>query len=129
MPITSDLDLVRLEIGDTDVTPDSDALFSDEEIQVKIDYRTTVNSAGGTVVDHLAAAADLCDILATRFARQFDFAEDGQRFNLSQRFAAYSARARDLRLRSGSGNSSVPLVSSVHTAQGDNISGYGGTIQ
>ncbi len=78
---------VRLEIGDTDETK---ALFEDEEVTTKLaDHGENVP---------LAAAA-LCDILARRFARDFDFATDGQSFNRSQMSKQYAQLARDLRGR------------------------------
>jgi hypothetical protein len=91
--LDTDLEKVRLEIGDTD---SSSALFTDEEITVKLDARA------GNV---LLTAADLLDILANRFAQEYDFATDGQSFKRGSRSAAYAARARDCRNRAGAGGS------------------------
>lgn len=88
---------VRFEISDT---AEAGALFSDEEIALKLDAR------GGSV---LLAAADLCDVLAVRFAREFDFATDGQSFRKGQRSAAYRQMAIDLRARAV-GVASAPVV-------------------
>lgn len=94
--LTTPLAKVRLEIGDTD---QATALFQDEEIQAKLADR------GDNV---LLAAADLCDILARRFARHFDFESDNQRFTRSQMSKQYAALARDLRDRASGGVTSVP---------------------
>lgn len=86
--MTSDLEKVRLEIGDT---TSSAALFTDEEIQSKLATQTNV----------MLCAAELCDILATRFARDFDFTTDGQSFKRGSRSGMYAARAKTLRERAG----------------------------
>ncbi len=49
--ITTDIGKVRLLIGDTDITPTTDAQFSDEEIQVFIDM-------GGSVLMGAAKALE-----------------------------------------------------------------------
>lgn len=85
--LTTPLAQVRLEIGDTDSTA---ALFADEEINVKLAGR------GDNV---LLTAADLCDILARRFARAFDFESDNQKFSRSQMSKQYAALAGELRDR------------------------------
>lgn len=82
---------VRLQIGDTDST---DPLFTDEEIN----YHLSVHSD-----DVIPTAIALCDVLATRFAREFDFETDDQKFARSQRQKAYAARAAELRAQADSG--------------------------
>lgn len=78
-------DQVRLRIGDTDTT---NPLFYDEELdQLLVDNDQVV----------LAAAADCCDILATRYAREYDFETDQQKFLRSQRSKAYKDMAKQLR--------------------------------
>jgi hypothetical protein len=83
----TDLERVRLEIGDTDST---EALFQDEEINEKLSQRAN---------NVLLTAADLCEILARKFARAYDFETDGQSFKRSQMSAAYAKAAKDLRAR------------------------------
>lgn len=78
---------VRLEIGDTDSTA---ALFTDEEIGVYLATRANVV---------LTTAADLCDVLAARFARAYDFETDGQKFSRSQMSKAYKDLGKSLRDR------------------------------
>ena len=81
---------VRLEIGDEDADAQ---LFTDPQIEKKLGDR------GGVV---LLTAADLCDILATRFARQFDFSSAARmNFRRSQKAEAYERRAKALRERVG----------------------------
>ena len=77
---------VRLAIGDTDRDR---ALFSDEELDDVIVQETTVNSS----------AALACEILATRFARDYDFTADGSTFRKSSMSEMYSKMARRLRAR------------------------------
>lgn len=102
MAITTTRDRVRLEIGDTDNTA---PLFYDDEIDAYLGDR------GDNW--HLAAA-DLCDVLATKFAREFDFETDQQKFSRSQRSKQYADRAKALRAR----------VSSVGTATSTRVDGY-----
>jgi hypothetical protein len=90
---------VRLLTGDTDV---SDALLSDDEITNLIEDRSVLNSSGGTVyVNVNAAAADAAGAIAAHFARQFNFAEDNQRFDRAQRYSHYLALEQRLRNRAG----------------------------
>lgn len=103
MPVTTDLDKFRLEIGDTDSTA---PLFNDDEAEYFLDRRA------GNV---LQAAADACEALARKFARQFDFSEDGQSFKRSQMAAAYRQMAKDLRSRASGG---------VSTASFTRVDGY-----
>jgi hypothetical protein len=87
--LNSDLEKVRLQIGDTTST---DPLFTDEEINVYLDQRA------GNV---LQTAADLCDVLAVRFSREYDFETDQQSFKRSQRVKSYQSLAKTLRSRAG----------------------------
>jgi len=81
---------VRLEIGDEE---GASQLFTKAQIEYKLTER------GGEV---LACAADLCDILATRFAKEFDFSSAArQQFRRSQKSEAYEKRAKAIRERIG----------------------------
>ena len=97
MPITTPLDELRLHIGDTD--PDR-LLFIDDEANYLLNQRA------GNV---LLAAADACDMLATRFARDYDFEWQGAgesargKFSRSQMAAMYASRATALRNRANGG--------------------------
>lgn len=94
----TDVDRVRLAIGDAD---ESDQLLSDDDLQVFIDARQIETTDGDTVTNIPAAAADACAALAAKFARHFNFAEDGQRFDVSQRVSQFLALETALRSRAG----------------------------
>jgi hypothetical protein len=85
--ISTDLDRFRLLIGDTNSEL---PLLNDVEAQFFIDGRP------GSV---LAAAADACDALATRFAADYDVVLDGQQMDRSQMSKQFGERARELRGR------------------------------
>ena len=90
MPIeSSEIDLVRLKIGDTDT---EDALLVDEEIEVFIE------AWPGNIE---LAAADAADAIAAKFSRGFNFATDGQAFNRRERVEHYADLAKRLRSRGG----------------------------
>ena len=84
----TDRNSLRLEIQDTVV---ADALFQDEELDDLLDDEPTV----------LATAARCFEILANRFARNFDFSADGASFKKSQQWMHYNQQARDYRRKSG----------------------------
>ncbi len=99
MSIDTDRDRVRLLIGDTN---EDDPLLYDDEIAEQLRYRTVLDSSGGTVsVNVIAAAADAAGAIAAKYAREFNFAEDGQRFDVAQRVGNYMQLERELRNRSG----------------------------
>ena len=89
MAITTTLDKVRLEIGDTD--PNAWLLTDDE-----LNYFLAEEG------DHvLRAAWRACSALAIKFARAYDFETDGQKFSRSQQYKAYSELSESLRMRVG----------------------------
>ena len=92
MAITTILDKVRLEIGDTDP---ASFLLSDDEMNYFI------SQAGGS--DIYKAAALACEALAVRFARAYNFETDGQKFERRSMSKAFADRAKDLRMKSASG--------------------------
>lgn len=98
MPISTNLDRVRLLIGDTDAT---DPLLSDNEVETCVAYRTYESDTLGTVVNLPAAAADAAAAIAAKFGREFNFAEDTQRFDRAQKVSHYLALEESLRRRSG----------------------------
>ena len=83
---TANRDRVRLAIGDTDRDR---ALFEDAELDDIIVQEVSVDNS----------AALACEILATRFARDYDFTADGSSFRKSSVSAMYSKMARRLRAR------------------------------
>lgn len=50
----TDIGKIRLFIGDTDVDPESDAIFTDEELQVFLDIEGSVRSAAAAAIEALA---------------------------------------------------------------------------
>lgn len=109
MPILTDLDKFRLELGDID---SANALFNDDEAAYFIDARP------GSV---LLAVADACEALARRFAREFDFdANESKSFKRSQKAMAYLKMAAELRMRAGVGGGlSVAVLTKVDGASDD----------
>lgn len=89
MTVSTPLDAVRLEIGDRDV---SNPLFTDDEIEYFLGNRND---------DVHLAAADACESLARRFAREYDFSTDGQSFKRGTRSRMYADLAKQLRERVG----------------------------
>ena len=85
----SDLDEVRLKIGDTN---EDDPLLYDSEI------RTLLASWPNNI--ELAAAA-AAEAIAAKYARDFNFATDGQTFNRRERVEHYTNLAAALRSRGG----------------------------
>lgn len=98
--LTNDIGKVRFEIGDTDITPTTDARFSDEEITYKL----------GEFVTVMLTAAALCDVLATKYAGSYTFKTDDQQFNRSDLTKQWAARAAELRARASGGVSVVPVT-------------------
>lgn len=108
----SDLDNVRLLIGDTD---ENDPLLSDTEVEEFIARRQIENSDGEFVANIPAAAADAAGAIAAKFARQFNFAEDGQRFDRAQKHGHYLALEEKLRRRQGGISAPVSSTSTSST--------------
>lgn len=96
MAITSDIEKVRVLVGDT--TSD---LLTDEEIQLAISSRQITGADGVDVTNIPAAAADCASVLAAKCAVEFTFSEDGQRFDRAQKHAHYMALEQSLRARAG----------------------------
>lgn len=111
MADTATRDKVRLYIGDTN----SDrALFNDDELDLVIDLNDS---------NLMLAAADACDILATRFAREYDVEWQGStnartKLARSQMSKAYASRAEKLRDRAATSSG----VSSFSTSRVDGFS-------
>lgn len=107
MAITTDRDILRLEIGDTDPARPR---FADDELQVFLDRHP------GNV---LAAAINCCHVLATRFAGDFDFKWKDQSFSRSQMSKAYAARAKELQERADRASGVGTIVVTREDSYGD----------
>lgn len=103
MPVATNIDKFRLELGDTPAAhglplprpiPDPEfeaaALLNDDEIS----YFFAAHPSSV-----LLAVAAACDALAARFARTFDVDEDNQSFKRSQRAKHYRDMAARFRER------------------------------
>lgn len=122
MPILTDLDKFRLELGDRD---GADPLFNDDEAQYFIDKRP------GRV---LLAVADACDALATRFGREHDFEWQGSqnargKFSRSQMAKAYAEQAKTLRARDRKENPGAPWRGGKSHARKDALAGDPDRVQ
>ena len=95
-PVETDVQKVRFLIGDTD-----SVLLTDDQIQFAIDYRQIETSDGEDVTNIPAAAADCAAAIAAKFATEFTFSEDGQRFDRAQKYAHYMQLEESLRARAG----------------------------
>jgi hypothetical protein len=93
----TDLDTIRLLVGDTET---GDAILEDADYNDFI-ARQQLQTSGGTVTNINAAAADAAGAIAAKFARDYDFSEDGQSFSRSQRIGHFMNLERELRNRSG----------------------------
>ena len=91
MAITTATSMVRLEIGDTDVT---NPQYADDEIQYFLD-----KNAGNV----MQAAADAADALAVKFAAGIDFNTDTLAVKKLQRSEQMSKRATEIRERAEGG--------------------------
>lgn len=105
----TDLDRVRLMVGDTN---SDDPLLYDDEIEALIS-RQQVSFDDELVTNLPAAAADAAGAIAAKFSREFNFAEDGQRFDRAQKVGHYMALEQ--RLRNRAGGMSVPLGGTTST--------------
>ena len=97
MAVTSARDKVRLLVGDTN---EDDPLLYDDELDAILAHRqVTVDDEA--VHNIPAAAADAAAAIAAKYSREFNFAEDGQRFDRAQKASHYLALERSLRARAG----------------------------
>jgi hypothetical protein len=109
--VPSNLDLVRLAVGDTD---EDDPLLVDDEIDAILENRALLYN-GGTVYNIPAAAADAAGAIAAHYSREFSFGEDGQRFDRAQRVGHYQALERTLRSRAGGVSMPITLAGTATT--------------
>lgn len=93
---TATRDRVRLNIGDTD---ENQALFNDAELDDIIVQETSEN----------ASTARCAEILALRFARQYDFSADGSSFDRSQMSEMYRALGKEFRAKADGSSVIQPI--------------------
>lgn len=103
MSLDTDLEKVRFLIGDTD-----SSLLTDDEVSFAVDYRQVEDEDGEQVTNIPAAAADCAAAVAAKFATEFTFSEDGQRFDRAQKYAHYMELEQSLRARAGGVSAGPP---------------------
>lgn len=109
MPITTDLDKFRLELGDIPAAydirpvPPATALTTEQEEEFQAAALFNDDEAAHFIAAYptslLLAVAAACDALAARFAQDVDVTEDGQAFHDSQKAERYQAMAERFRKR------------------------------
>jgi hypothetical protein len=114
--ITEPRDILRLKIGDRDAT---DPLFGNDELDVFL------AESNGNV---LYAAAEACESLARRFARDFDFKWKDQSFSRSQMAKAYRDQAKDLRAQAAAGGG-APWSGGTSQARKGELAGKADRVQ
>ena len=112
MTLSTDRDKVRMLVGDTD---DTDPLLYDDEIDACLSMRGVPTTTGGTSYNVIAAAADAAGAISAKFARDFNFAEDGQNFQRAQRVGHYQALEQSLRARQGGYSQPITLAGTAST--------------
>ena len=110
--IVTNLDIVRLEIGDRDIT---NPLFADDEIGYYL------SKHGGNI---LLAAADCLDSLANRFASGIDFSTDTLSVKKLERCAMMEKRADAMRARAQGVAQVGQIVVDGYSQSIDNTSTY-----
>jgi hypothetical protein len=111
MTLSTDRDKVRMLVGDTDQT---DPLLYDDEIDACLSMRGVITTAG-TAYNVIAAAADAAGAISAKFARDFNFGEDGQTFQRAQRVGHYQALEQSLRARQGGYSQPITLAGTAPT--------------
>ncbi len=102
--LATDKDRVRFLIGDTDT---NDQLIQDEEITWLLAEHPSVRSA----------AAEACEAIARKFARQVDVSVDDVRVSASQRAERYQNLAAALRAQDARTGKAIPLPSAPGLSQ------------
>lgn len=118
MSVDTDLEKLRLRIGDTNVADSgAQAVFKDSELNYIIAAEPGDIEAQALVAFRMAAA---------KYARAYDFETDGQRFWREQQYKAYLALAKELTARGVT--TSTGDVASVTTVDVTKIDGYSDDI-
>ena len=105
-PNDTDRDQVRFLVGDTD---SSDQLVTDEEIAWSL-------TNGGVY----AAAAQIANAIASKFARKVTFAEGDLKVQLSDRVKHYSSLSKDLKRQSAT-RSVTPYAGGISVSDKESV--------
>jgi hypothetical protein len=113
MTVNTNLEKLRLAIGDTDVSSSgANAIFKDAELNYFLSEES----------DNITnAALRACYAAMARFARAYDFETDGQRFLRSQMYQAFADLAERLEAQ---GASLASSTSTLVTADITKVDGY-----
>ena len=89
--LTTDIGKVRLLIGDTDITPTTDAQFTDEEIQAFLDMGGSVLMGAAKALE--AWAATITDSLKSEKIGDYSYTKDdaGKKMALADKYAKQDA--------------------------------------
>lgn len=113
MSVDTDLEKLRLRIGDTNVTDNGAyAIFKDAELNYIIASETTLE-AQALLAFRMAAA---------KYARAYDFETDGQRFYRNQQVKAFLALADDLAAKGVTTSTDPAGVTTVDVTKVDGYS-------
>lgn len=109
--LATDKDRVRLKIGDTDTTSQ---LFSDEEIEALL----TDNGD-----DVFETAAQLCDALATKYARRGNLRIDDFSIDFKSRAEHFAALADQIRQQAANspGQFGAPIVGGISISEMESV--------
>lgn len=114
MSVDTNLEKLRLAIGDTDVSDSgANAIFKDSELNYFL---------GEEANDITNSALRACYAAMARFARAYDFETDQQKFHRSQMFSAFAELAERLEAQGATLSSATSTVSSVDITRVDGYS-------
>lgn len=114
MSVDTNLEKLRLAIGDTDVSSSgANAIFKDAELNYFLSEEAN---------DITNAALRACYAAMARFARAYDFETDGQKFWRSQMYEAFSDLAEKLEAQGATLSSATSTVTTVDVTRKDGFS-------
>src|SRR3990167_1930989 len=111
MSVDTNLEKLRLAIGDTDVSDSgANAIFKDSELNYFLSEEA----------DNITnSALRACYAAMARFARAYDFETDGQKFARSQMYQAFADLAERLEAQGATLSSSTSTVTTVDITRVD----------
>lgn len=114
MSVDTNLEKLRLAIGDTDVSDSgANAIFKDSELNYFLSEESS---------DITNAALRACYAAMARFARAYDFETDSQKFMRSQMYQAFADLAARLEAQGATLTSAATAVSTVDVTRIDGFS-------
>lgn len=111
MSVDTNLEKLRLAIGDTDVSDSgANAIFKDAELNYFLSEESN---------DITNAALRACYAAMARFARAYDFETDGQKFARSQMYQAFSDLAEKLEAQGATLSSATSTITTIDITRVD----------